>query len=526
MAPGLTALIVAMGAVINAVMMYYYIHAWIPPTSLIIQFTRAIVLAWVVMWVYVGLRAVAVWLGRLWIVIVMILLSMNCMIDLFVYNIYHIHFTHDFLVAMVDANRTEAADFLTTYLDFRFCMLLIGFSILFLAVYLAFDRLGPWLRRQLDSRPKTWGVAVGALLVASVAVNVNGADVMGAKTDIVAKIESASRYRPAQEITAILPAFTITDMKDAPAEIIVIVGESHSKDHSQLYGYEKPTEPRLMKMAADSAIIVFENAYTSACYTVGTFKEIIGTWSHTLPDDSAWYRCPTFIQIAKAAGFHTAWISNQNRYGLGDSPIASMAALADTMMWTDNGLRTMYNYDEALIPILRKEQDGGDCRRVSLIHLAGSHMMPEDRFPADRRVFAPSDYPSSTVGDLRIIADYDNSVLYNDSVLSEIFKLYADKDALVIYFSDHGEDLYQSSDGYFGHGTPRGSRSYKITERIPFMVFCGKPFKAGHPELYHRIVGSARDSVNTTNLTYTIMDILGMELDGHPEARSRSFFKR
>lgn len=107
----LTVLIVTMGAMVNAGYMYYCIHAWIPPMSLVIQFTRAIILSWVVVWIYAGLRRLSNIAAKVWISLVIVSLSINCALDLFVYQIYKIHFTHDFLVAIMDSCRVEVRIF-------------------------------------------------------------------------------------------------------------------------------------------------------------------------------------------------------------------------------------------------------------------------------------------------------------------------------------------------------------------------------------------------------------------------------
>lgn len=141
--PGITAFIIAMAAVANAVFMYYYIPTWIPPESPVLQFTRAIVLAWIIMWLYAGALQISKIAGHVWISSVLILLTINCAIDLFCYNIYHIHFTHEFLIAMKDATHMEASDFLSVYMDERFWTYFGIFAVFLSAVYLSFKALTP-----------------------------------------------------------------------------------------------------------------------------------------------------------------------------------------------------------------------------------------------------------------------------------------------------------------------------------------------------------------------------------------------
>lgn len=520
--PGLTAMLVAMGCAVNGILMYVNIHAWIPPVSLILQFTRAVVLVWILVIVYALSSSWQKTAARVFMSVVILSLSVNYSLDLFVHTTYHVPFTYDFLVAIVDATRIEAADFLITYFNREVILYLLCCILGFIGIYAIFTRLKLKLSIIVENFPIVSGILLSLFLSICMAVNINYCHVMGANTDITAKIISASRYKPSQKITATLPSIKIDSASNPPKRIVIVVGESHNKEHSQLYGYGKNTQPRLMEMAADSAIVVFNNAKTSASYTVGTFKEIIGTWSYSLPNDSLWYRCPTFFQIAKAAGFYTSWISNQSRVGLGDSPISVMSELADADLWTNDGIKYTVNYDEKILPLLDKTFEKE--KNLDFIHLLGSHMMYNERFPQERTKFQTSDYLEYPSWQRKNIADYDNSVLYNDSVLAQIFKHYKKYDALVIYFSDHGEDLYQSSDGFYGHGQPRESKSYFITERVPFIVFFSDECRRNHPELIKRIIQSKDNQINTTNLTYTIMDLLGVDMQGWPKAASHSFF--
>ena len=47
-----------------------------------------------------------------------------------------------------------------------------------------------------------------------------------------------------------------------------------------------------------------------------------------------------------------------------------------------------------------------------------------------------------------ILADYDNAVLYNDSIVYQIVKRFENKDAIVIYMPDHGEECYEGNRGF------------------------------------------------------------------------------
>lgn len=93
-----------------------------------------------------------------------------------------------------------------------------------------------------------------------------------------------------------------------------------------------------------------------------------------------------------------------------------------------------------------------DAHQLTIFHLMGQHVDYRGRFPVKtRRKFTPADYPDKKLAPkrLQINADYDNAVLYNDSIVDEIIRRFEHQNAIVIYMPDHGEECFNSMD-YFG----------------------------------------------------------------------------
>ena len=72
----------------------------------------------------------------------------------------------------------------------------------------------------------------------------------------------------------------------------------------------------------------------------------------------------------------------------------------------------------------------------------------DSRFPAEAGYFTADSIPEYSTSGLRrsrderrIVADYDNAVRYNDRVVGEILDRCRTRDAVVVYLSDHGEDV-------------------------------------------------------------------------------------
>jgi len=126
----------------------------------------------------------------------------------------------------------------------------------------------------------------------------------------------------------------------------------------------------------------------------------------------------------------------------------------------------------------------------------GSHIEYRNRYPAEFQHFND--------GKINEQADFDNTVLYTDWVLSQIFD-YAQKnlnlDAMV-YFSDHGSDP--------DVGRQPDSASFKVL-RIPMFCYLSKDYQKRNPEVFST-VKAHKDKYFTNDLEYEfICGILNMQ---------------
>ena len=70
------------------------------------------------------------------------------------------------------------------------------------------------------------------------------------------------------------------------------------------------------------------------------------------------------------------------------------------------------------------------------------------------------------------IATYDNATLYNDAVMGHIFDLYRNKNAVVVYFSDHGEEIYDYRDQRGRHVSYAPSADMlRHQNEVPFVIW-------------------------------------------------------
>ena len=301
---------------------------------------------------------------------------------------------------------------------------------------------------------------------------------------------------------------------DIPDNLIVIIGESFSKYHSSLYGYEKNTNPRLGKLLADSTLCVFNNVISPHTYTIPCIKSVISAYS-SMNSDAPWYEYVSLPQIMSKAGYKTFWISNQSPAGFSDNVASCYSKLCDSTIWVGSRVKGVYKTDKdaAILDVLDGfTLNNNTNKNFIVIHLMGSHCSYELRYPKDWEIFSPSNYPTKPEHQRPIIAAYDNSIVYNDWVVSEVFEKFKNTETLALYFSDHGLDMFATSDHYFGYARENDELSQTISKSIPFIWYYTNLTQQnfGYEISYIKTI---RDNpFNTENLIDLLLDVLKIEI--------------
>lgn len=307
----------------------------------------------------------------------------------------------------------------------------------------------------------------------------------------------------------------IEDEDKLPDNIVFIIGESFTKFNSSLYGYEKQTNPRLQELVRDSLLYVYSNVVSPGTHTIHCFQNMMSTYNDTQKDTLNWYEGTTVIELLDKTGYTTTWVSNQSQKGGYDNVVAKYAELCDTSLWVGNkfaGTNRM-SYDEEVLPLLKSVAGDDSDLNFYCVHLIGSHYTFDSRYPTggEWSVFKENDYDYPKHQRYNRAA-YDNSVLYNDFVVREIIKLFEDKESLVFYFSDHGIDLYYSSDDYVGHAT-NAPVSVEKAKQIPYMIYVSPALKEANSEMADYINSHKNRTINTADVIYELMRIIGVSIN-------------
>jgi glucan phosphoethanolaminetransferase (alkaline phosphatase superfamily) len=267
-------------------------------------------------------------------------------------------------------------------------------------------------------------------------VNMYAPVLYGNIATILAYREEMSLLREFARADKKLPGgIVLGDTIQAPQKIYLVIGESASRKHLSLYGYEVKTTPFLDSLSqAVPPVMRRYDGIAAASFTRNVLRMAL---SFASPRSmTPFYEEKTLINLANDAGYDTYWISNQGASGIQDSYLGYLAASAGEAIFTPGGY--LANDDFALIPLL-KGVHNGSRKQFFVIHLVGSHNDYSDRYDAEDAQAIP--------GGKSLKNEYDRSIHHTDRVLREIYKvMQQDSTAVFLHFSDHGEILGK------GHG--------------------------------------------------------------------------
>lgn len=91
-----------------------------------------------------------------------------------------------------------------------------------------------------------------------------------------------------------------------------------------------------------------------------------------------------------------------------------------------------------------------------------------------------------------------------------------DREAIVIYVSDHADDVYDTGD-YAGHDEVNGTTNMI---EIPMVIYETEKFKEKYPDLDKNLENSVNIPYMTDDMIHTLLDMLKIETDEFDSTRS------
>ena len=450
------------------------------------------------------------------------------LVDMFCYERFESTLTPTMLMLAMETTGQEAKEFLSGYLSWDivktgvgWILLLIVGHILWTIVRLIAKRLSkrmilPKLHESVYTIPKlVMGLLTAWCLYSSVSqtwdnkkaiCRLFSCDTIGQVEHELTKKDLAKLYIPVYRLAFGIYANGLADtqidqLKAASDKVLVdsccyrvpnivlVIGESYNKHHSQLYGYDKPTTPHQAALEAEGSLVKFTDVVTTWNLTSFVFKHMMSLYA--VGDSGTWCDEPLFPEVFRKAGYHVTFITNQFEpqakeavYDFSGGFFLNDPELSQRLF--DVRSTRKHRFDDGVLKEYDALKDSTIKHNLVILHLMGSHVDYRARYPQKTDThFTPEMYdrPELTDKQKQILAHYDNSLRYNDSIVASITQRFADKDAVVIYVPDHGEEIFDEEPYMYGrmHGANIDYRLARNEMEIPFWIWGSPQYRENHP---------------------------------------------
>ncbi len=307
--------------------------------------------------------------------------------------------------------------------------------------------------------------------------------------------------------------------------IVLIIGESYSKAHCQLYGYPQKDTPRQRRLERGGWLTKFNDVVSCWNLTSFVFKNVLSM--HVVGEKGEWCDYPLFPELFRKAGYQVTFLTNQFLLAAGQAvyDFSGGFFLNDPVLSkTQFDLRntSLHRFDEGLLSdydnFLNEGKINLKGNNLIIFHLIGQHVSYNTRYPKDRAKWHADDYKElrpDIAGDhyrRRMIAAYDNACLYNDSIVTQIVKRFEDKDAIVVYMPDHGEEIFEPGRDIIcrNHSATVDWPLAHYEFEVPFWIWCSRKYAHREPEVFKAIKDAKNRRFMTDALPHMMVWLAGI----------------
>ena len=310
--------------------------------------------------------------------------------------------------------------------------------------------------------------------------------------------------------------------------IVLIIGESYNKHHSLLYGYPLPTTPLQQKRHENGELFVFKDVITPWNITSNALLDIFSLWEYGSNKKISEY--PLFPVLFREAGYEVSLFSNQlviRGFSKGITNQSGNYFLADRQLSDaifDYRNRHKSEFDMGLVRQVANYHND-TCRKqysLDIIHLMGQHFEYEKRYPKEEALFTENVYINRNISDeaKRTVMHYDNATFYNDKVLDSIIAIYENEESIVIFVSDHGEEVFdnlQVSGRLYQE--PTFAQAQQEFE-VPMWIWCSDSYRQNHHDIVENIVNSLEKSFMTDGMPQILLNLAGISCTWNDDSRN------
>lgn len=478
-------------------------------------------------------------------------------VDMYCYERFESTLTPTMLMLVGETTTQEAGEFLEGYLSWEVIKSQVGWLLMLILIHILWNFVRSWIRKNTQEMmlpqfnrvviigfKALFSVIVAVLLYSCLSQTWDNKvamqrmftyDTIGQVERELTRKDQANFYIPIYRLVFSvfanhLASHQLVQLKAASEKIqidscsfrvpniVLVIGESYNKHHSQLYGYNKPTTPYQKEMAEQGSLVPFTDVVAPWNLTSFVFKHVLSL--HAVGDSGEWCDAPLFPEVFRKAGYHVTFITNQFQskakeavYDFSGGFFLNDPEMSQRQFDTRN--TALYRFDEGVLNAYDELKAQNKEHNLVILHLMGSHVEYRARYPQNmRRFFTPqnANRPELTVKQRYILSDYDNSVRYNDSIVSAITQRFIDKDAVVIYMPDHGEEIFDGSPFIYGrmHGANIDYRLARNEMEIPFWIWGSPLYIENHPYGWQAIRNAKDRPMMTDVLPHLLLYLAGI----------------
>lgn len=327
----------------------------------------------------------------------------------------------------------------------------------------------------------------------------------------------------AQNFTNEAPALGPGKVKTS---LLVYVGESTSAMNMSLYGYPRPTTPRLKQMAQDDPqLLVFGQVFATHAHTSRSLLEAL---SFGLNPDEGFLPITrrhrlSVVDVLQKAELSPRLVSNQGVGGSWDQASSVIFKHADKVFrarpqptdvdvaaapspWDDEFFQAPVNTFAA------RKSPG-----ALFLHSYAGHgpyygNIPESfRKPVDDSLsrLRPDQVLMDKTQSVALVEEYDAALRYVDYSVSKTIGLIkkSSQPIVFVYFSDHGDAAFAGR----GHDSARFKHEMA---RVPFLIYFNDAIVKANPRLFkkYRQLAARNEIATLAQLPTTLMDLLGIRI--------------
>ena len=295
-------------------------------------------------------------------------------------------------------------------------------------------------------------------------------------------------------------AFTMPDKANNPALVVLVIGESARSDRFGLNNYHRNTTPKLSKI---QNLITFPFVTALATNTRNAVPLILKREKNTNET--------SVISVFKSFGYQTYWLSSQS-----DSSASIAHMTKECTKSISAPSLGIYGalYDGHLLDLLaqylNEQEVDKQKHNLIVIHTQGSHKDYEKRVPQAFKIYQPLCANEFTCDKQSLDNSYDNTIVYTDHILAKIIDQIKDKNALLIYISDHGESLGEN--GIYAHSYPI-DQAPKEQLHIPMLVWASDRFLSdkANKQKFTQIQSNKNISIDQPFVFHSMLDCASIE---------------